>query len=247
MLVFAVFFATQFANALPIIKDTSAVVPVQISEETEKSIFSDKSFVYKEEQLKHGKNFIQDILDWFYNKQKNEERREEEQRNTDYHSSSSPGDFWSGEMMGNLLIIICVIVVVGGLAYLLISGKHKVLFAAKPLETPFDFKEITEDIEGLNIDKLIEQARLQGDYRLATRWWYLKLLKKFATQELINWKPHKTNFDYFRELENTQYIAAFRQASYVYENVWYGEMDVKEELYNRYIPQFDSLEKSVHA
>ncbi|MBC7863756.1 MAG: DUF4129 domain-containing protein [Bacteroidia bacterium] len=233
--------------------DSSRVQPIQISEETEKKIFSDKDYVYKEDELKRGRNFIQEMIDWFSHKAEDNTPQSQSRRGGNSNtysrgsSSGSSGSGWNGDGVGSIVIVLFIIVIIAGLVALIATGKWKKIFTPKPMESPFDFKEITEDIEGLNIDKLIEEARLAGDYRLATRWWYLKLLKKFTVCEFINWKPHKTNHDYFRELQHTNYIAPFKQASHVYEHVWYGEMPVSEEMYNQYTPQFAELEKSINA
>lgn len=238
--------SVQRANATPPVIDTAVVRSVSISEETEKSVFSDKGYLYKEDEIKRSRNFIQEFLDWLF-RDKPEEEEEEDQQSTDSSGSWDGGGFWNGTFIGNLIIVLCIIAVLGGLVYLIATGKWKVLFTPKPAENPFDFKEITEDIEGLNIDKLIEEARLAGNFRLATRWWYLKLLKKFTGSSLIDWKPHKTNLEYYQELQHTQYIVPFKKASYIYEHVWYGEMPVTEEVYAKYIPEFAELERSIHA
>jgi hypothetical protein len=232
------------AAPVPPIVDTSRVIPVEISPETEKAVFADKAYVYKEAELKRGRNFIQEFLDWLFSNDKDDDEREAEQS---ADMSSSSRSFWDGRFMGNLILILCIGAILGGLVYLIVTGKWRTMLTPKPAETPFDFKEITEDIEGLNIDKLIEEARLRGDFRLATRWWYLKILKKFTVCGIIDWKPHKTNFEYYSELQNTEYITAFRQASHVYEHVWYGEMPVTEEMYMKYTPQLSEMEKSIHA
>lgn len=254
MIVLLFFCAGSLSAKRPVTVDSSRVEPIEITPETEKNIFSDKAYDYKEEDIKKSRNFIQDIIDWFKRDKIPNEREREDRDNTDEYdpadpssSSSSGRSFWDSRTFGNFLILLCIIAIAGGIVYLLVTGKYKKVFAPKPLETPFDFREVTDDIESLNIDKLIEQARKKGDYRLATRWMYLKILQKLTLQNLIEWKPYKTNFDYYRELQNTKYIDQFKQASHIYEYVWYGQMPVNEEIYNKYTPQLESFEKSLHA
>jgi hypothetical protein len=229
--------------------DSTTVHPATVSEETERKIFSDKDYVYKEDELKRSKNIISQFWDWLTkdrtNKEKEKEKRDKE--NTDYSQKSRTWGGGGSGWMSNFIIFLCIAAIVGGIVYLFATGKFKTMFTPKPLETPFDFKEMTEDIEGLNIDKLIEQAKVKGDFRLATRWWYLKILQKFTTCNYIDWRPYKTNFEYYRELQNTKYVEAFKQASHIYENVWYWEMPVNEQMYSSYTPQLAELEKNIHA
>ncbi len=236
---------------IPVKIDSSRIEPVTVSKDVEKKIFDDKGYAFKPEEAKRSRNFIKDIIDWFTRDKIEDDREREDRESTDYDDDPTRFDgnrnFWDSRTVGNFIILLCVLAAVAGIVYLIVTKKIKKVFAPKPQEVVFDFSEIAEDIETLNIDKMIETAKQKGDYRLATRWWYLKILKKLTMENLIIWKPHKTNFDYYRELQKTKYIQEFRQASHVYEYVWYGEMPVNQEVYNKYTPQLDAFEKSIHA
>lgn len=247
LLLCSLLFSVMMVARVPLKIDSTRVSPLEISKETEQKIFSDKDYVYKEEEAKRGRNFIQDLIDWFTRNQEDEREREDRENNEYEESTTGSRSFWDSRTVGNFMILLCIIAVVGGLVYLFVTGKFKRVFQPKPVEMSFDFKEVTENIEEMNIDRLIEEARKKGDYRLATRWWYLKILKKLTMENLISWKPYKTNFDYYRELQNTTYISGFKEASHVYEYVWYGQFDVTEDTYNKYTPQLDAFEKSIHA
>ncbi len=85
-----------------------------------------------------------------------------------------------------------------------------------------DMSEEERIIKHENLDKLIQQAVDNNDYRLAVRYYYLKTLKLLTQKELIDWKPEKTNRDYIKELSSTRFTDKFRRITFAYDFVWYG-------------------------
>ena len=235
----------------PLLIDTGRVTVIDASPESEKKVFKDPAYNYKKEELKRSRNFIKDFWDWITRNNVPDDNDAENLRDgNDYHESDgggSGGSYWNNEAVSNFMIVFGIVIVVGTFIYLMVTGKFQRIFAPKPLETPFDFKEIQEDIEGLNIDLLIEEACKSGNYRLATRWGYLKILKTLAVSNKIIWKPYKTNHDYYAELTGMPFLNDFREVSKIYDYVWYGEMPVDESKYITYLPQFNSLEKSIYV
>lgn len=127
---------------------------------------------------------MREFWDWLM---KNKRKKKLDEENTDY----AQGGFWSGERVSNFIIFVSIISLLSGLIYLFGSGKIKYLFAIKPMETPFNFTEMAEDIAVLNITKLIERAKESGDLRLATRWWYIKILQNLQLAALFSGSPTK--------------------------------------------------------
>lgn len=88
--------------------------------------------------------------------------------------------------------------------------------------------ENTEDIESNNYEKLLGIALKDKNYRLATRYYYLFLLKILSQKELITYHKDKTNTEYKFELENKQTRNKFSYLAYIYDYVWYGEFPIDE-------------------
>ncbi len=92
---------------------------------------------------------------------------------------------------------------------------------------------ITEDELYLqqNFDQLIHQACKLGDYRVATRYLFLKTLQRLSDRELIQFAIDKTNSKYVREVPsaNKEDFAALVLS---YEYIWYGRSEVDKELYS---------------
>lgn len=102
-----------------------------------------------------------------------------------------------------------------------------------------------EDINELNITKLLQQAIDNKEYRLAIRYYYLATLKELTNKKLIDYHKDKTNSEYLFEIENVQTRNEFSYLSYVYSYVWYGEFPVDENSFfkaqNKYQSFLNSL------
>ena len=105
--------------------------------------------------------------------------------------------------------------------------------------------ELQEDINTLDFDSLIEKYSGIKDYRMAVRYYYLKLLKSLNDKELISWRINKTNRDYLHELQSSPHYGAFGKLSFFYEYIWYGDFVVTTEQFDIISRQFTDLLKSL--
>ncbi|SHG41735.1 hypothetical protein [Winogradskyella jejuensis] len=105
------------------------------------------------------------------------------------------------------------------------------------------FNYIEENIETIDFDSLITDALKDNNYRLATRFLYLKSLKTLSTKGIIEWHYDKTNNDYLQEIKDNQVKSLFKRASYIYDYVWYGEFPIDEANYNKNKADFHQLAK----
>ena len=64
------------------------------------------------------------------------------------------------------------------------------------------FSYVEEDLEQVDFDQLITKALKETNYRLATRYLYLKSLKSLANKNTIEWHFDKTNSDYLKEIKD---------------------------------------------
>jgi len=78
-------------------------------------------------------------------------------------------------------------------------------------------------IKEADLEQLINEAIGQNDYRLAIRYFYLKLLKTLIDKDLINWHNEKTNRDYVNEIKNPLLKKVFSELTFIYDYVWYGK------------------------
>jgi hypothetical protein len=128
-------------------------------------------------------------------------------------------------------------IIIGGFATILVlylASSDVGLFRKKIITTSKqdNGEEMPEDIFAINYQKEIDKAEMQGNYRLAVRLMYLKLLKTMSEKNVISYKQDKTNFDYLAQLHPTGYYKDFFRITRNYEYSWYGKFDVSEEAFS---------------
>lgn len=89
----------------------------------------------------------------------------------------------------------------------------------------------TDDIFAINYQKEIDKAAATGNFRLAIRLMFLRLLKNLAEKNIIQYKHDRTNFDYLVQLSPTKYYHDFFRITRNYEYSWYGKFQVNEDAY----------------
>ncbi|WP_299123362.1 hypothetical protein [uncultured Winogradskyella sp.] len=106
------------------------------------------------------------------------------------------------------------------------------------------FTYVEENIEQIDFDKFISKALKDNNYRLATRYLYLKSLKSLANKKVIEWHYDKTNSDYLNEITDSKLKTLFKRVSYIYDYVWYGEFPIDETSFNKNKSDFNQLIKT---
>ncbi len=107
--------------------------------------------------------------------------------------------------------------------------------------------DIEANIHATNFKNLIAEAEENSNYRLAVRYYYLWLLKKLSTAEIIHYDVEKTNNDYRNEIETPKVKKEFAYTSYLYNYIWYGEFDVNDEQFSKAKRAFEVFLKSIKA
>ena len=87
-----------------------------------------------------------------------------------------------------------------------------------------------------DLQQLIQKAIADKNYRLAVRYYYLYTLKQLRDAGLIQWHAEKTNRDYVRELPDENLKPRFKNLTFIYDYVWYGNYKPAEK-------DFESIEK----
>lgn len=80
-------------------------------------------------------------------------------------------------------------------------------------------------------DKLMEEAVNTGNFNIAVRILYLKLLKFLSTTKAIIWREDKTNSEYSLEIRDVDLRLNFRNLATTYEYVWYGHFEINKEAF----------------
>jgi hypothetical protein len=102
-----------------------------------------------------------------------------------------------------------------------------------------------EDIHETDIDRLLQNAINNKEYRLAIRYHYLAALKTLSNKKLIDYHKDKTNSEYLFEIENSTTRTEFSYLSYVYSYVWYGDFPIDETNYKLAENKYASFKTSL--
>lgn len=90
-----------------------------------------------------------------------------------------------------------------------------------------------ENIHFINFKDVIATAKSKNEFRIATRYYYLWLLKSLSDRTTIEWDIEKTNTDYLAEIKNASLKKEFEFLSYIYDYCWYGEFELTQEDFNK--------------
>lgn len=146
--------------------------------------------------------------------------------------------------------LLWVLIIGGFMTFLIVwlSSSNIGLFRKKRKEIGSDDGEelSEEDIFAINYQREIDKAAASGNYRVAIRLLFLRLLKNMAVRNVIRYKHDSTNLDYLMQLNNSSYYNDFFRIARNYEYSWYGQFDIKEETYKIIRGDFDNFERKLH-
>lgn len=136
-----------------------------------------------------------------------------------------------------VLLIILLILKLAGVNYKALLGKKKINTA--------EIDIYTENVNEMDFDTLISNALKNQDYRLATRFLYLKNLKLLSDKEIIKWDINKTNISYMYEIQDQALRSKFLDTSFIFDYVWYGEFSVDQNQYAEINYRMDDFAKMI--
>ena len=128
--------------------------------------------------------------------------------------------------------------------YKIISENNLRFFYRKPTRlktTPLEEAELPEE----DLDQLLKAAVERREYRMATRYLYLKTLRHLSGLELIQWHSQATDEEYIRQMNATPQGERFRWLTSAYERVWYGKFPLDEHQFSRLSQYFQDFYKDI--
>lgn len=102
-----------------------------------------------------------------------------------------------------------------------------------------------EHIETIDLNNLLNIALTNKDYRLAIRYQFLITLQKLSKKDVIQWHFKKTNTDYLTEIKQPSLQHGFKKVAYLYNHIWYGVQPIDEIKYEKFISDFESINKLI--
>lgn len=214
-----------FAAPKTVVKDSITPTKLKIDASIEKEIFSDEAYQYKDVKAQGEK---ESFLTWLLKKLFGDA------------SPESVETFWF------IIEIILVALFIAGLVWLILKMNGGKLFKGESAKTSV-FTDITEEISTIDIDKLINEAVSKGDFKTAFRYCYLRSLQLMNDKKLIDWKPFKTNYDYYSEFKSERTKPLFKQLYLGFEYMWYGDGHITKEVFEDYKKEFDKFNQQLGA
>ena len=156
----------------------------------------------------------------------------------DVNSQNASGYFRTFLRIAAMVIIALVLYF---LLRFLLDKDGNFIFGKKNRKVILKSEDLAENIHEIRFADVISGYELKKDFRNATRYQFLQILKKLSDRNIINWEPEKTNKDYVADIKANEVKREFSSLAYVYENVWYGEFDIDEESYGKFKSRFSKF------
>ena len=189
----------------------STKVKVRYADDLEK-YRNDRDFIY-EENVRKPVSFFDRLLDWI-------DRILEA-----IFDSKGIAPYIRNAII--IIILILIIIKLVGVKYQTLFTRHK---KGKGL---VDLEVYEDDINNLDLEKLISDYIKNNEYNRAVRYLYLKLLKLMSENEIISWTKEKTNREYREEADKTSFGPAFAEHTYLYEHIWYGDFEINKSTFEK--------------
>lgn len=158
-------------------------------------------------------------------------------------SGISEGTIW------NYIALISKILLLSGLVVLIIwlFSRYYHIKSQPSASQPsqIHLSEEEELIKQNDLSTLIKEAEEAGNYRLASRYWFLNILKHLKDYHCISYQFQKTNADYQSELKQLDLKSGFTSVSQFYEYVWYGDFTLEETKFLEAKTQFEKLIQTI--
>ena len=156
-------------------------------------------------------------------------------------SKDRGGGFTVGKLFIYGLAIIAIIAIFFGLYKMGIQQ----IFSRKSTDLGSDFGYVEGNIEEIDFEKLIKDARDKKAYKLGVRLLYLETLKVLTQNHYINWAPYKVNQEYLFELKGRKFFNEFEDLTQNYEYVCYGDFSIDLEGFDHVEEVFRTFQQKI--
>jgi hypothetical protein len=133
--------------------------------------------------------------------------------------------------------VLVFLVLVGALLMLL----YWRFFYKASLKTAGTKSERRAGIGEEGFDDRIQEALRAKDYRMGTRYLFLKTLHMLDQRRLIRYQAKATNREYVLQMSTHRAAARFRFLADAYDHVWYGDFLLSEQQFGRLLGYFEDF------
>jgi hypothetical protein len=177
-----------------------------------------------------------------YSVEKKEDKKKKKQQTSIPDFQISPVWAWFFQWF----FIIGAVLLVGYLVYKFVDGGNVFTRGSRRINADsveLDLEKIEENLQEIELDPHIKKAIAQKQFALATRLYYLAIIKELSAKNIIVWKKDKTNRAYLSEMRDHGYFKNVKTMTGIYERVWYGDTPIDEPTFMTIQPAFQDLLK----
>ena len=109
----------------------------------------------------------------------------------------------------------------------------------------YTLEEVEDKMLEIDLDKILNDALIAKDYRLALRINFLIIIKKLTLSGKIVWTKEKTNWEYLNEIRDKVLAEKFKLIVLTFETIWYGEHDLNENQFNSLQSSYETFKNNV--
>lgn len=150
--------------------------------------------------------------------------------------------FWDAPII-RLLCWATAIGMVGFVLYKIFLGQGSAFSSNTKNNIPVVY--LDAELDENDLEGQLKRAIEQGNYRLATRYLFLKTLQQLSHKNVISLSTEKTNLQYANELKSKTYAESFARLCFLYEYVWFGEFNINEAQFQSIQQQQQQLAKAI--
>ena len=125
-----------------------------------------------------------------------------------------------------------------------VLGVDLKIFSRKSKSLDVPYSEVEDNIHEIDFNAEIEHAIAAGNFRLAVRLFYLRILKQLSDAGQIQWQPEKTNQAYIAEINELTKKQTFKRLTDQFEYVWYGEFVIDRQQFESIKVGFENFKSS---
>lgn len=144
-----------------------------------------------------------------------------------------------------MVLLALIVAGFGAFIWLYLFSKHRGIFRRSKSLVNEDEGTNTDNIFTIAYEREIDRAVTGGNYRLAVRLLFLRLLKELDQRNIVPYEQDKTNLDYLAALRQTTYYNGFFRLARLYEYAWYGQFAVDREKFGVIQSDFEKFENDL--
>lgn len=158
-----------------------------------------------------------------------------------YSSDASGMPDW-----GDILLRIGVVAILVFLIYKIVRSKYRISFGQREKYFPAELvQDVPEKVDENSYVMWLDRAISNKDFSLAVRIHYLYVLFLLDRAGVIVWDKRKTNIAYLYEIKDTQMKSVFKELSWVFDCVCYGEFVIGEMAFRQIEDKFKAFQKEI--